>query len=164
MHQEVSQMPEYGRPWLSVEQAGKRLGLGRSATFNALHARIIPFLPMGPQNKIYKIPADAPGRLLAGAYECWPPEDRPSYTLEELESLRAIQINELARQLGWKRSATYEMVKASRIPRIRINGRYCIPDDVAQRLHDRAYKHSSGLLALTVGSSSNVPSSGIPAN
>ena len=75
----------------------------------------------------------------------WPPEDRPSYALTELETLSAIPIDELARQLGKKRSATYTAVKTGLIPRIKINKRYCVPEDVVQRLHERAYKHSLGL-------------------
>jgi excisionase family DNA binding protein len=155
-------MPEFRQRWLSVEQTGKRLGLGRWATLNAVRSGTIPHLPMGPHDKIYKIPVDAPGRLLASAYECWPPEDRPLYTLEEFETLSAISIDELALQLGWKRSATYDRVKAGRIPRIKIGERYCVPNDVAQRLHDYAYKHSTGLLELKVHPSRN--SRDIPAN
>jgi hypothetical protein len=131
-------MTEQRPPWLNVEQTANRLGLSRSATLNALRARIIPNVRFGYQ---YKVPVDAPGRILARAYEIWPPEDRPSYTIEELESLCAISIDELARQIGLGRSASYDALKTSRIPVIRIIKRYCIPEDVVQRLTDRAYRH-----------------------
>jgi excisionase family DNA binding protein len=94
------------------------------------------------------IPIDAPGRLLATAYNSWPPEDRPVYTQEELETLSAISIAELERQLGWKRTRTYDWVKKGRIPSIRISGRYCVPEDVVQRMHDRAYKGLKGQLQI----------------
>jgi excisionase family DNA binding protein len=143
-------MPEQIKRWLSDAQAGKRLLLGPYATRNAVLAGIIACLPMGPGDKGHKIPIDAPGRALATAYNAWPPEDRPVYTQEELETLSAISIDELARQLGWKRSATYEWVKKGRIPSIRIGERYCVPEDVAQRMHDYAYRRAKGQLQLDV--------------
>jgi excisionase family DNA binding protein len=141
--------------WLSKQQAGKRLLLGTSATGKALLVGIIACLPMGPNDKTYKIPIDAPGRLLATAYNSWPLEHRPVYTQEDFERLSAISVDELARQLGWKRSVTYDWVKKGRIPSIRIGKRYCIPEDVVQRMHDYAYRHSKQLLELEVRPSHN---------
>jgi excisionase family DNA binding protein len=154
-------MTETRKPWLSEAQAGKRLRLGTYAIGNAVLAGNIACLPIAPGDKGHKIPIDAPGRLLATAYNCWAPEDRPVYTQEELETLSAISIKELARQLGWKRSMTYDWVKKGRIPSIRIGERYCVPEDVAERMHDYAYKHSKGQLQLDVRSSEN--SSDLPA-
>jgi hypothetical protein len=54
---------EHTKRWRSVERTGKRLGLGRWATLNAVRAGIIPHLPMGLHENSYKIPVDAPGRL-----------------------------------------------------------------------------------------------------
>jgi excisionase family DNA binding protein len=119
-----------------------------------LRARITPNVRFGNQ---YKVPVDAPGRILACAYEIWPLDDRPSYTIEELESLRAISIDELARQIGLKRSATYDAVKAGRIPATKIGKRYCIPEDVVQWLSDRAYRHPEGLPEITLPSSGKGP-------
>jgi excisionase family DNA binding protein len=145
-------MPEQIKRWLSEAQAGKRLGLGAYAIRNAVEARIIAHLPKEPGDKGYRIPIDAPGRLLATVYNCWPPEDRPVYTQEELETLSAISVNELARQSGSGRSGTYERVKKGRIPRVRIGDRYCVPEDVLQRMHDRAYRGLEEQLQLGVRS------------
>jgi hypothetical protein len=142
----MANMSEHRKRWLSVEQAGERLCLGIWATRNALRDGIIPFLPMGAHDNIFKIPVDAPGRLLARAYECWPVEYRPVYTLDQLERLKAIHITDLIVQLGWRRSTVYDQVKAWRIPRFQINRRYCIPEDVVQRMHDYAFRHSMELL------------------
>ena len=136
-------------PWLNVEQTAKRLRLSRSVTFSALRAGTVPHVRFGNQ---YKVPVDAPGRMLARAYEIWPAEDQPSYTIGELESLCAISIDELARQIGLKRSATYDAVKNGRIPAIKIGKRYCIPEDVVGRLYDRAYRHPGGLPEITLPS------------
>ena len=144
-------MPEQiKRYWQSKPQAGKRLRLGIDATTKGILVGVIACLPMGPGDKIHNIPIDAPGRLLASAYNCWEPEYRPTYTQKEFEQLSAISIDELARQLGRKRSATYDWVKKGHIPSIRIGKRYCIPEDVVQRMHDYAYRRSKQLLELEV--------------
>lgn len=97
---------------------------------------------------------------MAGAYEIWPLEDRPRYMKEELESLSAISIDDLAREIGLKRSATYDAVKAGRIPAIKIGKRYCTPSDVVQRLYDRAYRQPGRLPEITLPSSGETPSNG----
>ena len=85
----------------SVFQTACRLTTGVAAVHRLINTEVIPARRLNGRHKIAKL---AVGELLASAYEIWPPERRPHYSVEELRRLSGITVGEVAAQLGLGRT------------------------------------------------------------
>jgi predicted DNA-binding transcriptional regulator AlpA len=76
------------------------------------------------------------GQLLASAYEIWPPERRPQYSVEELRRLSGVRVEEVASLLGLSRSSGYEAARKRQIPARKLpnSDRWIIPEDVVAQM------------------------------
>src|SRR6516164_11558048 len=96
----------------SVRQAARRLTIGVPLLLCLIDSGVIPNQSFNGRRKIAKLVV---GQLLASAYEIWPPERRPHYSLEELRGLSGITVEEVAAQLGLGRTAGYQAVRSHQI-------------------------------------------------
>jgi hypothetical protein len=98
-----------------------------------INSEVIPARSFNGRRKIAKLVV---GRLLASAYEIWPAERRPHYSVEELRKLNGITVEEVAAQLGLGRTAGYQAVRKHQIPARRLpnSDRWIVPEDVVAQM------------------------------
>ena len=132
-------MAEYRQPagrddalYDTVRQAARRLTIGVPTLHRLITAGPIPARSINGRRKIAKCVV---GQLVASAYEVWPPERRPHYSVEELRKLSAIRVEQVAAQLALGRSAAFEAVRNHQIPgrKLPITDRWIVPEDVVAR-------------------------------
>ena len=104
--QPTSRDPRYD----TVREAARRLTIGVPALHRLINNRMIPVQCPHGWRKIAKLVV---GRLLASAYENWPPERRPQYSVEALRKLAGITVEAVAAQLGLGRTAGYDRSQPS---------------------------------------------------
>jgi hypothetical protein len=116
-----------------VSQAARRLTIGVPAMHGLIKTGVIPARRLNGRHKIAKL---AVGELLASAYEIWPPERRPHYSIDELRKLGGITVEKVAAQLGMGRTAGYDAVRNHQIPARKLPNidRWIIPEDVVLRM------------------------------
>jgi hypothetical protein len=116
-----------------VRQTARRLTIGLLAMHRLINMEAIPARRVNGRHKIAKL---AVGKLLASAYEIWPAECRPDYSIEELRKLSAIRVEEVAAQLGLGRTAGYQAVRDHQIPAKRLPhiDRWIVPEDVVAQM------------------------------
>ena len=117
----------------SVFQTARRLTTGVAAVRRLINTEVITARRLNGRHKIAKL---AVGELLASAYEIWPPEHRPHYSVEELRRLSGITVEEVAAQLGLGRTAGYQAVRNHQIPARRLPNidRWIVPEDVVAQM------------------------------
>src|SRR6516162_9792479 len=98
-------------------RAARRLTIGVAALHRLINAAVIPVQSFNGRRKIAKLVV---GQVLASAYQIWPPERRPQYSVEQLRRLSGITVEEVAAQLGLGRTAGYEAVRKQQIPAIKL--------------------------------------------
>jgi hypothetical protein len=117
----------------SVFQTACRLTTGVAAVRRLINTEVIPARRLNGRHKIAKL---AVGELLASAYEIWPPERRPHYSVAELRRLSGITVEEVAAQLGLGRTAGYQAVRNHQIPARKLPkiNRWIVPEDVVAQM------------------------------
>ena len=117
----------------TAREAARRLTIGVPALHRLISTRITPVQSFNGRRNIAKLVV---GRLLASAYEIWPPERRPHYSVEELRQLSGITVEEVAAQLGLGRTAGYEAVRNHQIPARKLPNldRWVVPEDVVAQM------------------------------
>ena len=121
----------------TVRHAARRLTIAVATLHRLINAGAIPARSINGRRKIAKRMV---GKMVASAYEVWPPERRPHYSAEELRKLSAIRVEQVAAQLALGRSAAFEAVRNHQIPGRKLPGtdRWILPEDVVARMetHD----------------------------
>jgi hypothetical protein len=117
----------------SVRQAARRLTIGVPLLHRLIDSAVIPTQSFNGRRKIAKLVV---GQLLASAYEIWPPERRPHYSVEELRRLGGIRVEEVASMLGLGRTSGYEAARKRQIPARKLpdSDRWIIPEDVVRQM------------------------------
>ena len=117
----------------SVRQAARRLTNGVPLLLCLIDSGVIPNQSFNGRRKIAKLVV---GQLLASAYEIWPPERRPQYSVEELRRLSGVRVEEVASLLGLSRSSGYEAARKRQIPARKLpnSDRWIIPEDVVAQM------------------------------
>ena len=117
----------------TARQAARRLTIGVPSLHRLINTQLIPCQSFNGRRKIAKLVV---GQVLASAYEIWPPERRPHYSLEELRGLSGITVEEVAAQLGLGRTAGYQAVRNHQIPARKLPNcdRWIVPEDVVARM------------------------------
>ena len=117
----------------TARQAARRLTIGVPSLHRLINTQLIPCQSFNGRRKIAKLVV---GQVLASAYEIWPPERRPHYSLEELRGLSGITVEEVAAQLGLGRTAGYQAVRNHQIPARKLpnSDRWVVPEDVVARM------------------------------
>jgi len=124
----------------TAREAARRLTIGVPAQHRLISTRITPVQSFNGRRNIAKLVV---GRLLASAYEIWPPERRPHYSVEELRQLSGITVEEVAAQLGLGRTAGYEAVRNHQIPARKLPNldRWVVPEDVVAQMEAYDLEH-----------------------
>ena len=121
----------------SVRQAARRLTIGVPLLLSLIDSGVIPTQSFNGRHKIAKLVV---GQLLASAYEIWPPERRPHYSVEELRRLNGIRVEEVASLLGLSRTSAYDAARKRQIPARKLpnSDRWIIPQDAVGQMeaHD----------------------------
>jgi hypothetical protein len=117
----------------TAHQAARRLTIGVPALHRLINTRVMPVQSVNARRKIAKLVV---GQLLASAYEIWPPDRRPQYSVEELRKLSGITVEAVAAQLGLGRTAGYEAVRNHQIPARKLPNldRWVVPEDVVAQM------------------------------
>jgi hypothetical protein len=117
----------------SVRQAARRLTIGVPLLLRLIDSGVIPTQSFNGRRKIAKLVV---GELLASAYEIWPPERRPHYSVEELRRLSGIRVEEVASMLGLSRTSAYEAARKGQLParKLPTSQRWIIPADVVAQM------------------------------
>ena len=117
----------------SVRQAARRLTIGVPLLLRLIDSGVIPNQSFNGRRKIAKLVV---GQLLASAYEIWPPERRPQYSVEELRRLSGVRVEEVASLLGLSRSSGYEAARKRQIPARKLpnSDRWIIPEDIVAQM------------------------------
>lgn len=117
----------------TVREAARRLTIGVPSLHRLINNRMIPVQCPNGRRKIAK---RVVGQFLASAYEIWPPERRPQYSVEELRKLSGITVEAVAAQLGLGRTAGYEAVRNHQIPARKLPNldRWVVPEDVVAQM------------------------------
>lgn len=117
----------------SAREAARRLTIGVPTLHRMITAGAIPARSINGRRKIAKCVV---GRLVASAYEVWPPERRPHYSVAELRKLSAIRVEQVAAQFALGRSAAFEAVRSHQIPGRKLpnTDRWIVPEDVVARM------------------------------
>jgi hypothetical protein len=117
----------------NVREAARRLTIGVPALHRLINIRVMPVQSVNSRRKIAKLIV---GKLLASAYEIWPPEHRPHYSIEELRRLSGITVEDVAGQLGLGRTAGYQAVRNNQIPAVKLPNlnRWVVPEDVVAQM------------------------------
>jgi hypothetical protein len=123
----------------SVRHAARRLCIGVPLLLRLIASGVIPTQSFNGRCKIAKLVV---GQLLASAYENWPPERRPHYSVEELRRLNGIRVEEVAAMLSLGRTSTYDAARKRQIPARKLpnSDRWIIPEDAVGQMeaHDSA--------------------------
>jgi excisionase family DNA binding protein len=116
-----------------LRKAARRLTIGVPLLHRLIDRGVIPTQTFSGRRKIAKLVV---GQLLASAYEIWPPERRPHYSVEELRRLGGITVEEVASLLGLGRTSAYEVVRNRQIPARKLpsSDRWIIPEDVIAQI------------------------------
>jgi hypothetical protein len=117
----------------TVRKAARRLTIGVPTLHRLINIGLIPARSLNGRRKIAKLVV---GQLLASAYEIWPPERRPHYSVKQLCGLSGITVEEVAAQLGLGRTAGYEAVRNHQIPARKLpnSDRWVVPEDVVTQM------------------------------
>ena len=117
----------------TARQAARRLTIGVPALHRLINIRVIPAQSVNGRRKIAKLVV---GKLLASAYEIWPPEHQPHYSIEELRRLSGITVEEVAAELGLGRTAGYQGVRNHQVPAVKLPNldRWVVPEDVVAQM------------------------------
>jgi hypothetical protein len=117
----------------TARHAARRLTIGVPSLHRLINNRMIPVQCPNGRRKIAKLVV---GQLLASAYEIWPPERRPQYSVVELRKLTGITVEAVAAQLGLGRTAGYEAVRNHQIPARKLPNldRWVVPEDVVAQM------------------------------
>jgi hypothetical protein len=117
----------------SVRQAARRLTIGVPLLLRLIDSGVIPNQSFNGRRKIAKLVV---GRLLASAYDIWPPERRPRYSVDELRRLGGVRVEEVASLLGLSRTSGYEAARKRQIPvrKLPNSDRWIIPEDVVAQM------------------------------
>jgi hypothetical protein len=86
---EVRQTLTRDQRYDTVREAARRLTIGVPSLHRLINNRMTPVQCVNGRRKIAKLVV---GQLLASAYEIWPPERRPHYSVEELRKLSGITV------------------------------------------------------------------------
>ena len=117
----------------TARQAACRLTIGVPSLHRLINTGLIPVRSLNGRCIIAKVVV---GQLLASAYEIWPPELRPHYSVTELRRLSGITVEEVAAQLGLGRTAGYQAVRNRQIPARKLpnSDRWVVPEDVVAQM------------------------------
>jgi hypothetical protein len=117
----------------NVREAARRLTIGVPALHRLINIRVMPVQSVNGRRKIAKLVI---GKLLASAYEIWPPDHRPHYSIDELRRLSGITVEEVAAELGLGRTAGYEAVRNHQLPAVKLPNlnRWVVPEDVVGQM------------------------------
>ena len=117
----------------TVRQAARRLTVGIPTLHRLINAKVIPAQTFNGRRKIAKLVV---GQLLASAYDIWPPQRRPHYSVEELRKLSGITVEAVAAQLGLGRTGGYQAVRNRQIPAVKLpnSDRWIVPEDVVAQM------------------------------